>query len=260
MNDFFTRKMIIGMVHVQALSGTPRNHLSIREIVSSALAEAQLYQELGLDAILLENMHDTPYQKREVGPEIISEMTAVACAVRDSVSIPIGIQILAGANQAALAVAKAARLDFIRAEGFVFAHVADEGIIQSDAGALLRYRKQIGAEDIMIFADIKKKHSAHQLTADVDIAQTASAAEFFLADGLIVTGSSTGKPADLQELQAVRAATKLPLLIGSGLTAANIKSYLPLADGFIVGSDFKEDGYWANPLSRPRIESFLKAL
>lgn len=49
-------------------------------------------------------------------------------------------------------------LDFIRAEGFVFSHVADEGIINACAGDLLRYRKQIGAENIQIFADIKKKH------------------------------------------------------------------------------------------------------
>lgn len=49
-------------------------------------------------------------------------------------------------------------LDFIRAEGFVFSHVADEGIINACAGNLLRYRKQVGAENIQIFADIKKKH------------------------------------------------------------------------------------------------------
>ena len=246
------------MVHVQALSGTPLNYLSTQEIISLAVAEAKLYASLGLDAILLENMHDIPYLKRAVGPEIISEMTAVACAVRQQLSIPIGIQILAGANKAALAVAKAAELDFIRAEGFVFAHVADEGIMESDAGELLRYRKAIGAEQIKVFADIKKKHSAHSITSDVDIAQTASAAGFFLADGLIITGSSTGKAADIAELKAVRAAVNLPILIGSGLTEDNIRSYLPLADGFIVGSHFKEDGLWSNPISGPRVEAFMR--
>lgn len=49
-------------------------------------------------------------------------------------------------------------LDFIRAEGYVFSHVADEGIINACAGNLLQYRKQVGAENIQIFADIKKKH------------------------------------------------------------------------------------------------------
>lgn len=46
----------------------------------------------------------------------------------------------------------------MRAEGFVFGHVADEGIMESCAGELLRYRCIIGAEDVLVFADIKKKH------------------------------------------------------------------------------------------------------
>ena len=60
-------------------------------------------------------------------------------------------------------------LDFIRAEGFAFAHVADEGIIESSAAELLRYRRAIGAEHVRVFADVKKKHSAHAITADVSI-------------------------------------------------------------------------------------------
>ncbi len=63
-----------------------------------------------------------------------------------------------GANKEGLAVAKAAGGNFIRAEGFVFSHVADEGWMDACAGDLLRYRKTIGAEDVLIFTDIKKKH------------------------------------------------------------------------------------------------------
>lgn len=67
-------------------------------------------------------------------------------------------QILAGGNQQALAVALAAGLDFIRAEGFIFSHVADEGLMNACAGELLRYRKHIGANNVNILTDIKKKH------------------------------------------------------------------------------------------------------
>lgn len=63
-----------------------------------------------------------------------------------------------GANREALAVAMASGADFIRAEGFVFSHVGDEGWVDSCAGQLLRYRRAIGAEDIMVWTDIKKKH------------------------------------------------------------------------------------------------------
>lgn len=60
-------------------------------------------------------------------------------------------------------------MDFIPAEGFVFSHVADEGVMNSCAGELLRYRKQIGAENIQIYTDVKKKHSSHAITADISL-------------------------------------------------------------------------------------------
>jgi len=139
-------------------------------------------------------------------------------------------------------------------------HVADEGYMDSCAGTLLRHRKAIGAEPIAIFTDIKKKHSAHAITADVDIVQTAHAAEYFLSDGLILTGAATGEAASTDELRAVYAATKLPVLVGSGITADNLKTYLPIADAFIVGSHFKQDGQWANALDPARICRLLDVL
>lgn len=246
------------MVHVQALPGTPNNKHSIEEICEIAVQEAKTYEEAGLDAVIIENMHDVPYLKGAVGPEIIASMAVVAKAVREAVDLPLGIQILAGANKEALAVAKAANFQFIRAEGFVFGHVADEGYIDSCAGELLRYRKAIGAENVKIFTDIKKKHSSHALTADVDIDETAKAAEFFLSDGLIVTGSSTGKAVYLHELKSLKDKVQIPVLIGSGITAENLEEYWNFASGFIVGSHFKENGFWKNSISKDRLEIFME--
>ncbi len=251
-------KAIIGMVHVPALPGTPSNILSVSEIIDIAVREAGMIEDAGFDAIMLENMHDIPYLNRDVGPEITATMTAIACEVRRNTTLPIGIQILAGAGKESLAVAHAAELNFIRVEGFVFSHVADEGIMNACAGELLRYRKTIDAEDILVFADIKKKHSSHALTADVDIAQTAMAAEFFLADGVIVTGGSTGESADIDELRSVMKAVNIPVMIGSGITADNLKDYWRHADAFIIGSWLKEDGFWKNPLNEDRLRRIIR--
>lgn len=251
-------KPVIGMIHVQALPGTPANSLKLPEIIEAAVREAKIYQDCGLSAVMLENMHDVPYLNRKVGPEIVAALAAVASAVKAAITLPAGIQILAGANREALAVALAADLQFIRAEGFVFGHLADEGYMDSCAGELLRYRKQIGAEHIAVLTDIKKKHSAHALTADVSIGETAAAAEFFLSDGLIVTGNATGQAASVSDLQQVRQHTSLPVLIGSGLSRENIEQYFPLADGFIIGSNFKEEGKWSNALSLSRIKEFVQ--
>jgi len=255
--DFFSSKKIIGMIHVQALPGTPNNDKSIGEIIEIAVNEAKIYQNCGIDAIMLENMHDIPYLNREVGPEIIASMTAVAREVKQSVNLPCGIQILAGANQAALAAAQAAGCEFIRAEGFVFSHIADEGLMNADAGELMRFRKKIGAKNIAVFTDIKKKHSSHAITADLSISDFAKAAEFFLSDGIIITGKSTSEKADISELQEANESTCLPILIGSGLTVENITEYWNYADGFIVGSHFKETGDWKNTVSRKRVENFV---
>ncbi|XP_009318562.1 PREDICTED: uncharacterized protein F13E9.13, mitochondrial-like [Pygoscelis adeliae] len=182
-------------------------------------------------------MHDLPYTVCP-GPEVTAAMTVISAAVRQTCPhLALGVQILCAANQQAIAVALAAGLDFIRAEGFVFSHVADEGIINACAGNLLRYRKQVGAENIQIFADIKKKHSAHTLTADVSVAETASAAELFLADGVVLTGTATGLPADPQELKEVKHAVKIPVLIGSGVTLENVRNYLD-ANALIIASSY----------------------
>ena len=250
-------KTIVGMIHVRALPGTPRHAGGMTPILDQALAEAETYRAGGIHALMVENMHTVPYVQRP-GPEIVAAMAVVARAVKQAQpQLPLGIQILAGANAEALAAALAAGADFIRAEGFVFGHLADEGYMDACAGAWLRRRKALGAESIAVFADIKKKHAAHALTADVDIVQTAHAAEFFLADGLILTGAATGDPASVAELRAVAAATRLPVLVGSGITAENLPDYLPYADAFIVGSFFKRDGYWANPLDPDRIRRLI---
>lgn len=251
-------KSIVGMVHLAALPGSPRQELSVARITDLALSELALYQEAGLDSILLENMHDIPYLNRKAPEETIAAIAVIASRLRAETDLPLGLQILAGANRAALAVAHCAALDYIRAEGFVFGHLADEGYMDSDAGELLRYRRQLGAEPVKIFTDIKKKHSSHSLTADTSLAETAKAAEFFLSDGLIITGSSTGEPCATADLISVSKASGLPILIGSGITEANLAEFWPLADAFIVGSHFKEDGIWSRPVSRERVSAFMQ--
>ncbi len=251
-------KSIIGMIHVAALPGTPRYEGDFAAVRQKALLEARIYRDAGVDMLAIENMHDVPYLNRSAGHEITAAMAVIGHEVKNAAGLPCGIQILAGGNLQALAAAFAAGLDFIRAEGFVFAHVADEGTIDSDAGELLRYRRKIGAEKIKIFTDIKKKHSSHAITADVTIAETAKAAEFFLSDAVIVTGERTGAEASPEEVRAVKAAVAIPVLVGSGVTLANVGKYLEAADALIVGSYFKADGRWASPLVPERVAEFMR--
>lgn len=257
---FKKKNPIIGMIHTFASPGTPKFKGNVNKIINKAIEEANIYKDAGVDAIAIENMHDLPYLNRKVGPEVISIMSIVGYEVKLKTNLPTGSQILAGANKEALAVAKAANLDFIRAEGFVFSHIADEGFMNSDAGELLRYRKIIDAENILVLTDIKKKHSSHNITNDVSIEETAKAAEFFLSDGLIITGSATGKEANISEIKKVKNSVNLPVFIGSGITLENLDNYFPICDGMIIGSFFKKNGIWKNSVDYKRVTQFMKRI
>ncbi|MCC6676854.1 MAG: BtpA/SgcQ family protein [Phycisphaerales bacterium] len=265
MLTLFDRKALIGMVHVPALPGSPRHSLPIDRIIADAADEARILAESGFDALIIENMHDRPYIHGAHGPETVAAMTRAGLAVREvarrgDTPLPIGVQILSGGNREALAVALAIGASFIRCENFVFSHVADEGLLaRAEAGPLLRYRRQIGAEHIHIFCDIKKKHASHAITADVSVAEAAEAAEFFGADGLIITGAATGKPARTEDVAEARRASRLPLLVGSGVTPEQVAPLLQHADALIIGSWIKRDGIWSNPIDPARCRHLAEA-
>jgi membrane complex biogenesis BtpA family protein len=254
--------MMIGMVHLGPLPGTPHAVSSRNELIAKAGQDARTLAAAGFEMLIVENMGDRPYVMGSIGPEIVSAMTAACIEVRQAApQLPLGVQVLAGANQAALAVALAAGADFIRAEGFVFASVADEGLMaEAAAGPLLRYRKMIGAQHIQILCDIKKKHSSHAITSDLGVGEIAKAAEFSGADGVIVTGSSTGQVTAPDDLREAALACGLPVLVGSGVTPEQVPDLIEHASGFIVGSYLKRGGRWDNELDGERAAEFVESV
>jgi uncharacterized protein len=75
LNSIFRRsKPVIAMIHVGALPGTPASAASLREIEKQALHESKIYRDAWIDGVMLENMHDTPYLRGRVGPEIVAAM------------------------------------------------------------------------------------------------------------------------------------------------------------------------------------------
>lgn len=258
----FAPRSLIGMVHVGALPGTPGAERPVDELAARAVGEAKTLAAAGFDAVVLENMHDRPYVQAPHGPEITAAMTRVVRAVREALpAMPLGVQVLSGGEHEALAVALAAGARFIRCENFVFSHVADEGLMErAAAGPLLRYRRRIGAEHILVLCDIKKKHASHAITADITLAEACEAAEFFGADGLIITGTATGKPTDAADVTAAARTTKLPVLVGSGVTPAQVRPLFDAgASALIVGSYAKKGGTWEAPVDEARCRELVAA-
>lgn len=257
---FGRHRALVGMIHLGALPGTPRHESTLDEIIVAAARDACALHEAGFDALIVENMHDVPYLRREVGPEIIASMSIIARAIRETIDLPLGVQVLAGANHAALAVADAAGCTFIRAEGFAYASVADEGLLdEADAGRLLRYRRALSAESIAILADVCKKHSAHAITADVSFEDHVDTLAFMGADGVVVTGTATGKPVDMDQLAVARSASELPVIVGSGADEGSIVDLLSNADAVIVGSANKQGGHWKSSVDQDAARRIVDA-
>src|SRR5688572_18597903 len=252
-------KFLAAMIAVLPLPGSPLYDGDDQRVIDQALADLDIYKKAGVDSIIFENDHDLPYIQPPLDKKTMALMTKICRKARKRFNGPIGVQMLEAANIESLEIAAEARLDYIRVEAFVFAHVGGSGIINGSAGKILRRRKELKAEHIKVFADVKKKHGSHSLTIDLDIKDEIRQAEFFLADGVIVTSQFTGIHPDKDDLVKAKSATKLPVLIGSGMSAGNIQEYLPLADGFIVGSCFRKDGKFLEKLEPERLDKFMRA-
>jgi membrane complex biogenesis BtpA family protein len=254
----FSDKWLGAMIAVDALPGAPSCRGDVDAIVRHAIDDLAVFMRRGIDAIVLENSFDLPYIKPPLPTAAIEVMHRVAAAVRQRFDGLVGIQMLEAANETALDIAAGADLDFVRVEGYVFAHIGGAGLIEGCAGQLHRQRVDLQHQHIKLFGDIKKKHCAHALTGDLDIMDIARQSEFFLADGIIVTGSRTGEAPDCEELARVKTAVELPIIIGSGMTAENIETYFSLADGFIVGSTFRCGGNFMAPVESGRVDKFME--
>ena len=259
---FRLRKPVIGVIHLAPLPGAPRyDGQKMSEIYAAAEADAKTLSEGGVDGIIVENASDMPFARPEhIGPSTVAALTAACLAVRAIVPNPIGITCVANGVIPALGVAKAVGAGWVRANQWVNAYVANEGFLNGPAPEAMRYRSNIRAVDVAVFADVHVKFGAHAITADRSIAEQATDAEWFDADVLIASGTRTGSPTEPREVAEVRAGTNLPVIIGSGLTADLVPSLFPTADGAIVGQWLKRDGRWWNAVDPRRVDQLMKAV
>src|SRR3954463_9223989 len=253
------RKLLIGVVHLGPLCGSPRWKGELDKVLRLAVADAVAYERGGADAGVIENFGDVPFTKGSVGPETVAAMSAAGCAIRSAVRLPIGFNVLRNDARSALALAAACGGSFIRVNVHSGAMLTDQGLIEGDAFNTVRYRAQV-CPKAQIFADVHVKHAVP--LGDWTIEDSArDTIERGLANALIVSGSGTGMAADPGDVQRVRSACPTAkLLLGSGVNLANLEGFLPLADGFIVGSSLKKSGKLSNPVDPKRVAALARAI
>jgi membrane complex biogenesis BtpA family protein len=251
-------KPIIGMLHAPALPGSPSFSGNLKDLHEFVLKDAESLVSGGVDALMLENYGDLPFFPGKVPDSTVANLTFLARKVKNKFNLPLGINVLRNDGVSALAIAHAVGAQFVRINILSGARLTDQGIINGEAHEVLRFRKKIGATSIRVFADISVKCSAplaeRPLKNEVEETLQRSGAE-----GLIVSGENTGKPVDLNQLKEVKKLSKdTPVWIGSGTTAENIISLSRWADGFIVGSAFKEA--LSDPIDPKRVRNLVEKL
>ena len=104
--------MIIAALHLKPLPGSP-GYEDFDEVIEHGVRNARKLEEGGVDAVIIENFNDKPFLM-EVGKETVAAMTVVAKEIKDSISIPVGINVLRNDAIAAASIAKAVKAEFIQ--------------------------------------------------------------------------------------------------------------------------------------------------
>jgi membrane complex biogenesis BtpA family protein len=217
--------------------------------------------QAGFEGVILENFGDVPFYKTQVPPETIASLAIIAAAVREAVNVPVGINVLRNDARAALAIAAVSGCDFIRVNVLSGVAATDQGMIEGEAAFLLRERERLGAGHVAILGDVHVKHARSLSSDDVELGVEEIALRAG-ANGVIVTGHTTGRPVDLAQLESahrITAAHGIPLYVGSGATIQNLSDLKRFATGVIVGSALRRGGKAGAPLDPKALKAFASA-
>jgi hypothetical protein len=237
-------KPVIGMIHLPPLPDYPDSP-GMDAIIASALKDLRVLQSQNFDGVLIENEYDRPY-RAHASPETVGAMTVITRAViAESKNTVVGCEILLNDPKASLIVAKDSGARFIRSDYFVDPMMRPEhGEFEIDPRGLMKYRSDLGADDVLVLADIQVKYA--RMLIERSIAESARLACNHHADAIIVTGGATGDAPAVEQIRRAaesveKSILQVPVLIGSGLDAENVSTLLSVADGAIVGTSLMKD-------------------
>jgi uncharacterized protein len=255
---FDAAKPVIAMAHLPPLPGTPLydERAGVERIVEAVRSDIDALLGSGVDGVMFCNEGDRPYALR-AGFEGVAVLTRVVAelAPRDR---PFGVDFLWDAR-AALAVAAATGASFIR-EVTTGVYESDMGLWNTDAAGLLRERRRLGADQIAVLMNVTPEFASP--IGQRSVAQLArSAMVSSLADAILVSGPMAGAEPELDALRQAREAVNgdVPVFVNTGAKSTNVREFLSVADGVIVGSDLKAGGDTWGPVERGRVERFIEA-
>lgn len=255
---FPTPKPLIACIHLLPLPGAPRYAGSMRAIYDTALAEVAIFHRYPIDGLIVENFRDSPFYPHRLPAETIAALAAVTREIVRAASVPVGVNALRNDAYAAVAIAAATEATFIRVNVHMGAVVSDQGLLQGKSHETLRLRARLRSS-VLIFADVGVKHATPLVDRGLEL-ETRDVTERGLVDAIIVSGEWTGMETRVEDIEAVRQHTTLPVLLGSGATPENLQKVYHTVDGLIVGSTLKHNGQAENVVEEARVKAFTDAM
>lgn len=253
---FGRSKPVIAMMHLLPLPGRPLydSQGGMAAIVDALRRDLDILQAGGVDGLLFCNEGDRPYPLHtDRAP--IAAMAAVIGELRPQIRLPYGVDLLWD-PMAALAVAQAVRASFVR-EVFTGVYDSDMGLWHPDAAAALDYRRQIGAGDVRLFFNIEPEFARPVSQRPIG-ALARSVVVSSLADAILISGAMAGAETNLDHIREAKAAVPAtPVLANTGVKIETVRATLAVADGVIVGTGLKYDGYTWNPVDPDRVHRFM---
>jgi len=253
---FTSPKPVIGMVHIGALPGTPLYDQTkgVDGLIEDAQKDIQALMAAGFDGIMFGNENDRPYQL-QVDQACVATMAYIIGRLRDQIDCPFGVNMLWD-PMASIALAAATNAHFVR-EIFTGTYASDMGIWSPDAAQALRYRRQLDRSDLVTLFNVSAEF-ADSLDKRALPDRARSAVFSSIPDAILVSGQITGEAAELSQLEAVKAVLPdIPVLANTGVKHDTVSDVLKIADGCIVGSSLKKDGYTWNMIDPERAKDFM---
>lgn len=251
------RKMVIALVHLKPMPGTPfYQEGDMQRSIDKALRDVEALVEGGADGCLLQTVERVYPLGDEADYARVAGMAAVASAVRAIAppSFKIGVQIMWNGIRPSLAVAKTCGGDFVRCAAFVGASESPYGVLQGDPLTVLTYRRQIGADDVGLVAEVNgmhyQWHGPEKSTAEIARMAANSGAE-------AVEIAHADEQRNQELVREIKAAhPNLPVMLGGHTKHENAKRRLADADGAFVGTCL-ESGAWGSNIDVAKVKSYV---
>lgn len=253
---FGVSKPIIAMCHLAALPGDPGydSQKGIAYIIERAEADLSALQEGGVDAVMFSNEASLPYLTK------VERITPVCMAriigeLMDKIRVPFGVNVLWDA-EASIDLAVATGAKFVR-EIFSGVYASDFGLWNTNAGAVARHQHAVSGQDIKLLYNIVPEGAAY--LGNRDVADIARSTVFNTRpDALCVSGLTAGAETSTTTLKRVKEAVPdTPVFANTGVNLDNVVQQLEIADGAVVGTTFKRDGYIWNEVDIQRVKAFM---